>query len=111
LEGDSRVVGVQLERGAGTSEPLLGPGRALLAPGGLGDHPLQASSSGSNQRMGVGVALQHRRVGVAKLASQWRHRHELTNQVLDASLRAGGGLGQPVTCAHPTVQRRPGGIR
>jgi hypothetical protein len=39
LQGDSGVVGVQLECGAGGAKPLGGPGRALLAVGGLGDHP------------------------------------------------------------------------
>ena len=105
------VVGVQLECGAGGAEPLVGPGRALLAVGGLGDHPGQPGTAGGQQRVGVGVAFQHRQVGLAELASQWRHRHELTDQVLDAPLVAGGGLGQPVTGAHPAVQRRPGGIR
>ena len=97
LKGDSGVVGVQLQRGAGGVKPLLGPGRALLAVGGLGDHLLQPSSPGSNQRVGIGVAFQHRQVGLAEFASQWRHRHELTDQVLDAPLVAGCGLGQPVT--------------
>jgi len=105
------VVGVQLEGGAGGAEPLVGPGRALLAVGGLGDHPGQPGTAGGQQRVGVGVAFQHRQVGLAELASQWRHRHELTDQVFDGPLVAGGGLGQPVTGAHPAVQRRPGGIR
>ena len=72
LKGDSGVVGVQLQRGAGGAKPLLGPGRALLAVGGLGDHLLQPSSPGSNQRVGIGVAFQHRQVGLAEFASQWR---------------------------------------
>jgi hypothetical protein len=103
--------GVQLECGAGGAKPLVGPGRALLAAGGLDDHPGQPGTAGGQQRVGVGVAFPHRQVGVAELASQWRHRHELTDSVLDASLVAGGRLGQPVTGAHPTVQRRPWGIR
>ena len=52
LEGDGRVVGVQLECGAGTSEPLVGPGRALLAAGGLDDHPGQPGTAGGQQRVG-----------------------------------------------------------
>jgi hypothetical protein len=105
------VVGVQLECGAGGAEPLVGPGRALLAVGGLDDHPGQPGTAGGQQRVGVGVAFQHRQVGVAELASQWRHGHELTDQVLDAPLVAGSGLGQPITGPHPAIQRRPRGIR
>jgi hypothetical protein len=65
LKGDSGVVGVQLQRGAGGAKPLLGPGGALLAVGGLGDYLVQASSPGSDQPVGIGIAFQDRQVGVA----------------------------------------------
>ena len=39
LKGDSGVVAIQLECGAGGAKPLVGPGRALLAVGGLDDYP------------------------------------------------------------------------
>jgi hypothetical protein len=57
---------------------------------------------------GVGVALEHGQVGQTQLASEWRHRQELTDQVLDAALVGSGLLGEPVTGPHPAVQRARG---
>ena len=47
----------------------------------------------------------------AELTGQRAGWQQLADQVLEAPLVAGGGLGEPVTGPHPAVQRRPGGIR
>ena len=53
LEGDGRMLAVQLQRGLGGGQPLGGAGGALLAVGGLGDQAGQPSSASSYQGGGV----------------------------------------------------------
>jgi hypothetical protein len=88
-----------------------GSAGALLAVGGLGDQAGKPGFAGGQQRMRVRPALEHGQVGLAELADKWAGRQQLADQVLDAALVGGGGLGEPVAGPHAAVQRRPGRIR
>ena len=54
----------------------------------------------------VSEVLQHGQVGLAEVAGERGHRHQLADQVLDPHLVLAGGAGEPVTGADPPVQRR-----
>ena len=106
-ERHRRVIGpVQLDgrlRGGG---PLRGPRLALVAAGRGADQRGQLGRPGGQQRPRVSVAFQHLQVGLAQVAGQRGHRHQLPHQVLDPGLVPGGLLGEPVAGPHPPVQGR-----
>ena len=58
-----------------------------------------------DQGVRVGPALQHGQVRRTDVPGQRRHGHELADQVLDADLVLGAGLGEAVTRPDPPVQR------
>ena len=79
-----RVIGpVQLGRRLRGGGPLRGPRLALVAAGRGADQRGQLGRPGGQQRAGVGLAFQHRQVGLAHLAGQRGHRRQLPHQVLD----------------------------
>jgi hypothetical protein len=105
------VVGVQLQRSPGGSQPLLGSRGSQVPTRCLGDHPGQPGAAHGQQRVRVGVAFQDRQVGHDELADQRACRQQLTDQVLEAPLVGGGLLGESVAGTHAAVQRRPGRVR
>jgi hypothetical protein len=110
LEGDGGVIGVELDRGAGRGQPLLGAGDTLLAVGGGGEHLDQAGPAGGEQHVGAGVALEHGQVGLAQVAGERGGGQQLTDQVVDALGVLRAGLGEPVGGAHAPVQRGALGV-
>jgi hypothetical protein len=72
---------------------------------------LQPGTADGHQRMGVRPALEHGQVGLAELADKWAGPQQLLDQVGDAALVGGGGLGEPIGGPHAAVQGRPGRIR
>jgi hypothetical protein len=81
-----------------------------LAAAGGGDQPGQPGRAGGQQRPRVGVALQHRQVGVAQPLAQGPadHGDELLSEGSDAGLAPADLGGQAGHRPHPTVKRRPG---
>ena len=60
---------------------------------------------GGQQGARVSVAFQDRQVGLAEVAGQRGHRHQLPDQVLDPHLVLAGRPGEPVAGPDPPVQR------
>ena len=98
---------VELDGGAGGVEPDLGPLFSEVVVGRLGDGGRLALGTHPHQHVRVRPALQHSQVGSAQVTGQRGHGHERADQVLDADLVLGAGLGEAVRRPHPAVQRRP----
>ena len=108
-EVDGGVAAVELQRGAGGTQPLAGAGGAQVAIRGLGDHRGQLGLPGPGQSARVGVTFQDGQVGGAEVTAQRAERQQLAGQVLDPLLVLGALPGEPVGDADPPVQRGPVG--
>jgi hypothetical protein len=63
--------GVELERGAGGVQPLVGAFAAAVTVRCLGDDPGEALGAQPDQQIRVRPAFQDREISVADLAGQW----------------------------------------
>ncbi|MGH9002582.1 MAG: hypothetical protein ACRDYV_05580, partial [Acidimicrobiia bacterium] len=104
-ERDRGVAGVELDRRLRGGDPLGGPFRALVVVRRLGDQRAEPLETQLHQRIRVREAFQHRQVGDTEIARERGHGQQLTDQVLDAALVFGAGLGEPVGGPHPAIER------
>jgi hypothetical protein len=82
VEGDRKVVAIELDGGAGDGDPAGGPALRLLAPspGLLGDASREASLRHLGQAVRIGVVLKNDPIGVVDA------RHDLAGELADAGL-------------------------